>query len=141
MTRRANERPGHPPNPRSHAGCTVHRVDPWYSEMSTLENLEQMLAQGRDSALLRYSLGNEYLKIGEVCNAVAQLREALRQEPNHSASWKLLGKALAETGDREGALETYRQGIAAAEAKGDIQAAKEMGVFARRIEKQLAAGQ
>jgi hypothetical protein len=34
-------------------------------------------------------------------------------------------------------LAAYRQGIAVAEARGDKQAAKEMGVFARRIEKQL----
>jgi hypothetical protein len=31
----------------------------------------------------------------------------------------------------------YEKGIAAAEAKGDIQAAKEMAVFARRVEKLL----
>ncbi|HEX8979479.1 MAG TPA: tetratricopeptide repeat protein [Parasulfuritortus sp.] len=108
--------------------------------MSTIDNLEKMLAQGRDNALLRYSLGNEYLKAGEACNAVAQLREAVRQDPNHSASWKLLGRALAETGDLAGALDVYRQGIAVAEKKGDLQAAKEMTVFARRIEKQLAGG-
>jgi predicted Zn-dependent protease len=108
--------------------------------MSTLENFERMLEQGKDSSLLRYSLGNEYLKAGDVCNAVSQLREAVRQDPKHSASWKLLGKALTETGDMEGALEAYHQGIDVAEQKGDIQAAKEMKVFARRIEKQLAGG-
>lgn len=108
--------------------------------MSTLENFERMLAQGRDNALLRYSLGNEYLKADNPCNAVVHLREAVRLEPNHSASWKLLGKALGETGDLDGALAAYRQGIAVAEAKGDIQAAKEMTVFARRIQKQQAGG-
>ncbi len=108
--------------------------------MSTLENFEKMLEQGRDSALLRYSLGNEYLKADNPCNAVSHLREAVRQDPKHSASWKLLGKALAETGDLEGALEAYRQGISVAEQKGDIQAAKEMGVFLRRLEKQQAGG-
>ncbi|MDR3393897.1 MAG: BTAD domain-containing putative transcriptional regulator [Parasulfuritortus sp.] len=108
--------------------------------MSALENFEKMLEQGRDSALLRYSLGNEYLKADNPCNAIIHLREAVRQEPKHSASWKLLGKALAETGDRDGALEAYRQGIAVAEQKGDIQAAKEMGVFLRRLEKQQAGG-
>ncbi len=108
--------------------------------MSTLENFEKMLAQGRDSALLRYSLGNEYLKADNPCNAINHLREALRQDPKHSASWKLLGRALAETGELDEALATYRQGIAVAEAKGDIQAAKEMSVFAKRIQKQLAGG-
>lgn len=108
--------------------------------MSTLENFEKMLAQGRDSALLRYSLGNEYLKADNPCNAITHLREAVRQDPKHSASWKLLGRALAETGELEEALATYRQGIEIAEAKGDIQAVKEMNVFAKRIQKQLAGG-
>jgi predicted Zn-dependent protease len=108
--------------------------------VSTLDNFERMLAQGRDSALLRYSLGNEYLKADNPCNAVVHLREAVRQDPNHSASWKLLGRALAETGDLDGALAAYRDGIAVAERKGDIQAAKEMTVFARRIAKQQAGG-
>ncbi len=106
--------------------------------MSTLENFERMLAQGRDGGLLRYSLGNEYLKAGKPAEAAVHLRAALLLEPNHSASWKLLGKALAESGDLVGALDTYQQGITVAEAKGDLQAAKEMTVFARRIDKQLA---
>lgn len=106
--------------------------------MSTLENFERLLAQGRDSALLRYSLGNEYLKADNPCNAITHLREAVRQDPQHSASWKLLGKALAETGELDDALAAYRRGIAVAESRGDIQAAKEMRVFARRIEKQQA---
>lgn len=108
--------------------------------MSTLENFERMLAQGRDSALLRYSLGNEYLKADNPCNAVIHLREAVRLDPNHSASWKLLGRALDESGDPDGALAAYRRGIAVAEAKGDLQAAKEMTVFARRIAKRQAGG-
>jgi predicted Zn-dependent protease len=108
--------------------------------MNTLERFEQMLAQGKDNALLRYSLGNEYLKADNPCNAITHLREAVRQDPRHSASWKLLGRALAETGELGEALATYRQGIEIAEGKGDIQAAKEMKVFAKRIEKQLAGG-
>jgi Tfp pilus assembly protein PilF len=103
-----------------------------------LENLERMLEQGRDSALLRFSLGNEYLKADNPCNAAIHLREAVRQDPGHSASWKLLGKALTETGSLIEAVGAYRQGIDVAEAKGDIQAVKEMRVFLRRIEKQLA---
>jgi len=109
-------------------------------KMAALDNFEKMLAQGRDNALLRYSLGNEYLKADNPCNAIIHLREALRQDPGHSASWKLLGKALADTGDLAGALEAYQKGIECAQAKGDIQAIKEMRVFVRRIEKRLAEG-
>jgi hypothetical protein len=41
---------------------------------------------------------------------------------------------LADIEAWDDALLAYRQGIAVAEARGDKQAAKEMGVFARRIE-------
>jgi predicted Zn-dependent protease len=107
--------------------------------MSALDTFEKMLAQGKDNALLRYSLGNEYLKLGHLEVAREHLQAALAFDPRYSAAWKLLGKALSEAGALAEALETYRQGIAAAEAKGDIQAAKEMNVFAKRIDKQLAA--
>ena len=57
----------------------------------------------------------------------------------YSAAWKLLGRALSDDGRAPEALEAYRSGIAAAEKKGDKQAGKEMAVFAKRIEKVLAA--
>lgn len=103
-----------------------------------LQNLEKMLAEGRDSALLRFSLGNEYLKQGDARQASKHFRAAVNHDANYSAAWKLLGKALAESGELQPALDAYRSGIDVAEKKGDKQAAKEMAVFARRIEKQLA---
>lgn len=108
--------------------------------MSALETFETLLAAGKDSALLRYSLGNEYLKAGRPGEAAAQFEAATRHDPSYSAAWKLLGKALAESGQAGPALAAYRQGIAVAEARGDIQAAKEMKVFAKRLEKLLAGG-
>ena len=53
---------------------------------------------------------------------------------------EILGKALADADRKSDALAAYRQGISVADEKGDKQAAKEMSVFARRIEKQLAGG-
>lgn len=108
--------------------------------MTPLDTFEKMLAQGKDNALLRYSLGNEYLKAGRAGDAVTHLRAALAFDAGYSAAWKLLGRALDESGAADDALGAYQQGIAAAETKGDIQAAKEMRVFARRIEKRLAGG-
>ena len=104
-----------------------------------LDNFLVMLASGRDTPLLRFSLGNEYLKQGNPSKAVEHLRQAVALDPKYSAAWKLLGKALADSNALTEALVAYQQGIAVAEARGDKQAAKEMGVFARRIEKQLDA--
>jgi Tfp pilus assembly protein PilF len=103
-----------------------------------IANLEKLLDGPRDGALLRYSLGNEWLKAEQWDQAATRFREAVDKDPKYSAAWKLLGKSLAESGKAAEALAAYRQGIAVAEERGDVQAAKEMTVFARRLEKQLA---
>ena len=108
---------------------------------AVIANLQQLIGTPRDSALLRFSLGNEYLKSGDAHNAQLQLSQAVARDPAYSAAWKLLGRAFAEIGQPQAALAAYRQDIAVAEKKGDKQAAKEMTVFARRIEKQLGPSQ
>lgn len=105
--------------------------------MPSIADFEAMLNQGRDNALLRFSLGNEYLKQGDAAKAVEHLRRAVEHDPKYSAAWKQLGRALTDSEAWTDALAAYQQGIAVAEARGDKQAAKEMGVFARRIQKQL----
>lgn len=100
-----------------------------------VDNLEAMLARGQDSALLRHGLGAEYLKLKDYARAIAHLREAIDKDPKYSAAWKLLGEALAASGEDAEAIATYEQGIRVAEEKGDVQAAKEMRVFLRRLRK------
>ena len=102
-----------------------------------IASLEKMLDGPRDGALLRYSLGNEYLKEGALVEAEKCFRNAVDRDKHYSAAWKALGKALADSGQPEAALQAYETGISVAEARGDIQAAKEMTVFARRIRKAL----
>ena len=88
----------------------------------------------RDGALLRYALGAALLEAGDTAAAIDELRHALRFDPRYSAAWKLLGKACLAIEDRAAAAEAWRQGIATAHARGDVQAAKEMAVFLRRVE-------
>ncbi|TCV80256.1 hypothetical protein [Sulfurirhabdus autotrophica] len=103
-----------------------------------IQSLEKMLANGKDSSLLRFSLGNEYLKQEDAVNAAMHLKQAVILDPLYSAAWKALGKALETAGELQQALQAYHQGIEVAEKKGDKQAAKEMAVFAKRIEKQIS---
>ena len=100
----------------------------------------KMLESGKDSALLRFSLGNEYLARDEPAAAATHLEEAVRQDSGYSAAWKLLGKAREAAGDADGAIAAWRDGIASAEAAGDRQAAKEMTVFIKRAEKRKGSG-
>jgi predicted Zn-dependent protease len=103
--------------------------------MSTIESFEKLLASGQDSALLRYSLGSAYYKDGQLEPAITHLAHAVEQDPHYSAAWKLYGKALADGGRLDEAAEAYARGIAVAEDNGDIQAAKEMKVFLKRVRK------
>ena len=99
------------------------------------KTLEGMLAKGNDNLLLRYTLGTLCLKEGDADVAVEHLETALRQDPEHSASWKAYGKALTNLERNEDAVEAYTRGIEIAERKGDVQAAKEMKVFLKRLQR------
>jgi Tfp pilus assembly protein PilF len=103
--------------------------------MATLNTLESLLTRGQDSALLRFGLAQEYLKLNQLGKAVEHLRKAVEKDAGYSAAWKLLGKTLADAGYVDDARRAYESGIRAAQAKGDVQAAKEMGVFLKRLSK------
>ena len=102
---------------------------------ANIDALEALLANGQDNALLRFSLGNAYLQCAQAETAADHLRKAVQFDAQYSAAWKLLAKALMESGQTTQAQSAFEQGIAVAEQKGDIQAAKEMRVFLRRLEK------
>jgi len=105
--------------------------------MSIIDNLNTMLAKGQDNALLRYSLGNEHFKQKEWKAAIEHLARAVELDAGYSAAWKVYGKALAEADRDAEAVEVLERGIEVAEEKGDVQAAKEMGVFLKRARKRI----
>jgi hypothetical protein len=46
------------------------------------------VAAGKDGALLRFSLGNEYLKAGDAARAAEHLAQAVLFDPRYTAAWK-----------------------------------------------------
>ena len=101
-----------------------------------IENLLKLLASGQDSAMLRFGLGNAYLQEKEPANAIEHLQKAVELDPAYSAAWKLLGKALQQTGKKDLAADAWRKGIDVATENGDRQGAKEMGVFLKRLQRE-----
>ncbi len=99
------------------------------------EALEKMLAHGQDNLLLRFGLGGEYMRRGEYDKAVTHLRAAVAFDPKHAGAWKLLGKALTACGRPDDARKAYQDGLGAARAAGHLQAAREMEVFLKRLDK------
>lgn len=100
-----------------------------------IAGLEALLAKGQDSAMLRFGLGKALLDAGEPARAVEHLARCVEQDPAYSAAWKLYGKALAACGKGDAARAAFDEGIRVAEARGDVQAVKEMTVFRRRLDK------
>lgn len=100
--------------------------------------LEALLAAGKDSALLRVTLGKAALDGDKPADALAHLQRATELDPAYSVAWKLLGKAHLALDDAEGARRAWNQGLACAQAKGDAQVVKELGVFLKRLDKQQA---
>jgi Tfp pilus assembly protein PilF len=100
---------------------------------SAVDRLESLLASGRNTSLLRFSLGNEYLKTGEPRQAAMHLAAAVALDPQYSAAWKLLGKAQLANGEIDAARAAWQRGIEVADARGDQQAAREMRAFLRRL--------
>jgi tetratricopeptide (TPR) repeat protein len=124
-----NDEPG-PPPPHD---------EPSPGKSAALVSFERMLASGKDSALLRFSIGNEYAKVRDWASAADALAKAVALDAQFTAAWKLYARALQEIGQPHEALAAYRTGIDVAKRKGDKQAEKEMVVFARRIERALAS--
>lgn len=100
-----------------------------------IEALEKLLAAGTDNAMLRFTLGKLYFDAADHARAIAHLQKAVAHDPQYSAAWKWLGRALVAASRAGDAQDAFRRGIAVAAEKGDKQAVKEMQVFLRRLEK------
>ena len=103
--------------------------------MSNIDTFKTLLEKGNDNALLRFSLGNEYLKESDFEQAIVHLKKAIELNHSYSAAWKLYAKALLENKQTTDAINAYEKGIEVAVKNGDKQAVKEMQVFLNRLEK------
>ncbi|WP_233544111.1 tetratricopeptide repeat protein [Salinisphaera sp. Q1T1-3] len=95
-----------------------------------------MIDAGRDTPLARFTLGELLHREGDHDAAIAHLAQAVAQDGQYSAAWKLYGRALLDAGRLDEADDILARGIAVARDNGDNQAAREMEVFARRVAKQ-----
>jgi predicted Zn-dependent protease len=116
-------------------GSDLERVSAMPGGPDRIGHLRSLCGGPRDGALLRFSLGNALLAAGHFADAATELRRAVDFDPNYSAAWKLLGRALVEAGDAALARQAWNQGMAAAQRVGDVQARKEMQVFLKRLDK------
>lgn len=105
--------------------------------MSQIDTFKAMLERGQDNEMLRFTLGNAYFSDGQASLAIEHLQKAVEFKPDYSAAWKVLGRALAADNRLADALEAFDKGLAVVEVNGDKQTGKEIGVFRKRVVKQL----
>lgn len=101
--------------------------------------LEKLLEDGRDDALLRFTLGSICLQEADTETALVHLQRAIELDPTYSAAWKLRGAAMLKLNRIEDARRIWSEGRTVAEKKGDLQVAREIAVFLKRLDKQCAA--
>ncbi|QQM29514.1 tetratricopeptide repeat protein [Martelella lutilitoris] len=99
------------------------------------EALEKQVTEGKDNALCRLTLGRILAGEDRLDEAIAHLTRALELDPDYSAAYSALGKAYQRNGEKARAIETFGKGADVATRKGDLQAARQMQVLHRKLNK------
>lgn len=100
-----------------------------------IEQFQALIALDPEDTVLRFGLGELYFEAGDFAKAVEQFATIVRLDPQYSAAYRYLGQSYAASAQHAAARATFERGIAVAEARGDLQTAKEMRVFLRRLDK------
>lgn len=104
-------------------------------ETSRADMFRRLLERDPENPMVLYSLGNEMFKEEKYVEARGYLDKAVRNKPDYSVAYRMLGRALYELGEDAGARQVFTEGREVAERNGDLQTVKEIDVFVRRLEK------
>jgi len=99
------------------------------TEDQRIEQFRNMARANPDDDLAHFALGQALFDTARFAEAAIVLKSVLRLNPDYSRAYVLLGRAQAETGDPEGAVETWQSGYTAAQRRGDFMPARELAVL------------
>jgi Flp pilus assembly protein TadD len=97
------------------------RARKWRETEERLGLFLEVLDMDPDDLLANYGAGGSLLALGRAGEALPLLEKAVELQPDYSAAWLHLGQALEALGRADDAAGAYRNGIAAASARGDLQ--------------------
>lgn len=103
------------------------------SSSSSVEGIKELLQHYPDDVLLLITLGRRYMEEDEYAEAEKAFLQAVDLDPAYSVAYRYLAQAHEKNGNLSKAAEAYRHGIRVARDQGDIQVAKEMEVFLKRL--------
>ena len=87
---------------------------------------KQVLEIDPQDQVANFGLGSIYLETGRFEEGLEPLKTVIEAHRDYSAAYLLLGKTWEKLSNKEEAIATYKQGIAAASKKGDLMPLKDM---------------
>ncbi|SKB41270.1 Tetratricopeptide repeat-containing protein [Parapedobacter luteus] len=91
-----------------------------------LQQLIGFLAESPSDPFLKYALATEYLKLGQVDNALRYYEELLDKHPDYVGTYYHLAKLYEALERKADAIAVYEKGMQAAESKRDLHALSEL---------------
>ena len=93
-----------------------------------IEVFKQMIEADPDDTMVMFGLAKEYEKLGQHADVISTLESYLAKADDEGNAYGTLAKAYELSGNREKAIEIYKQGIDVATAHGHPSMANEYGM-------------
>lgn len=91
-----------------------------------IEQFRTMADANPQDELAFFSLGRALLDYGDTKEAVTAFQRVIVLNPKMSKAYQLLARAQIESGDKDGSIETLKQGARIAHDRGDLMPKNEM---------------
>jgi tetratricopeptide (TPR) repeat protein len=91
-----------------------------------LQQLQKLLEREPSDAFLLYGIAMEHKKLNDSARALEFLERTIQVDPGYSYAWYQKGLIYESMGQLDAARAAYRDGIAAAQKKGDAHAQGEI---------------
>ena len=99
------------------------------TQPSRRQRLEEMLARDPDDVFLLYGLAMEYVREGDVDEALLRLADVAKRDPNYHSAHFQAAQLLAQEGRTAEARDWATRGVDAARRAGNAHAVGEMEGF------------
>ncbi len=94
--------------------------------MSKLPLLQNMLQEDPEDCFLLFAIAKEYEKQNDLNTAITYYEKVVQNDSNYTGVYYHLAAALADIGQKNQAIDTYKTGIDICKAVGDQHAMSEL---------------